>query len=52
LCFANCQVKSISIPRSIQVLGKSLFCDSTVGVVAFEHESLLETIDEECFRRC
>jgi hypothetical protein len=52
-CFSDCSLRSIWIPRRVEILGKSCFSGwSWLESIAFESGSLLSRIEEWCFHRC
>jgi hypothetical protein len=52
-CFGDCPgLKSICVPRSVELLGKSCFIRSSVETLIFESQSRLRRIDETCFGFC
>jgi hypothetical protein len=56
-CFSQCRLKSLCIPRTVEVLGKRCFAGSgrtknVVGAITFESESRLIRIEEGCFQYC
>jgi hypothetical protein len=52
LCFSDCRLESLCVPRSVEVLGKSCFSRATIDVLEFESEPGLREIDELCFEHC
>jgi hypothetical protein len=51
-CLQGCSLKSICIPRSVTLLGKSCFCEAQIDTLTFESQSRLERIDDSCFQNC
>jgi hypothetical protein len=51
-CFYNCSLKSICIPRNVEILLSSCFENAKLESITFESESQLMRIEYECFRHC
>jgi hypothetical protein len=52
LCFYDCGIQSISIPRSVKVIGKWVFQKSELETATFEDESELQRMDSGIFWGC
>jgi hypothetical protein len=51
-CFSYCPLRSVLIPRSVDILGKACFAGSQIGTIVFETESRMRRIEEACFAYC
>jgi hypothetical protein len=56
-CFQKCSLKSICIPRNVEILGKSCFADdfmkaNSLESITFENDSRLTRIEDSCFWCC
>jgi hypothetical protein len=51
-CFRQCTLASITIPRSVEVLGKFCFAEAEVQLLAFETDSQLKKVGDGCFQGC
>jgi hypothetical protein len=52
-CFAHSLLNSITIPRSVQLIGRFAFFGCTsLELVMFEAESHLKTIEDSCYCQC
>jgi hypothetical protein len=51
-CFSWCSLKSIFIPRNVEVLPKLCFSHSKLELITFDYKSGLTEIEELCFSWC
>jgi hypothetical protein len=52
LCFADCSLKSICIPNSVEDLDNGCFSHNQIATITFEAGSRLRRIGELCFSNC
>ena len=52
-CFKMCGLESLTVPRSVKVIGRGAFCQCMqLREIVFASDSALESIGSHCFQCC